>query len=418
MRLLIFLVFVLFLLTTFANLTFSQSHSVVINEIAWMGTRASSSDEWIELYNATSAPIDLSGWVIYEGGGSTVIVVLGGIVDAYSYYLVERTDDNTISDIDADKFGSWGGNGLHNDNGEHLVLKDGSGNIVDEVDASGGWLAGLGSPEYKTMERVGNSWVTNDGVTKNGIDVAGNLINGTPRAANSSGAREQPQQENQQENQQQVQPSVTFSAPSNVSAGQEFAVTANLSSFEGGTYYVKVLVGKDGKFIYGNTKGTAGWLTQNASWADFPTISGSGTVQAKVDDDAAVGDYSIKVRVHKDDTNYDSEEKNITVSSAPVVAADPVGTSEDEEVEISSNTAPIEEGRVLGEEATPKRKDFKLNFYLILGLFGLLVGSGGIILAFREKLLEWRKAGSQKPESARPEPQTYPSEPRSKNRAE
>jgi hypothetical protein len=33
---------------------------VVISEVAWMGTQASANDEWIELYNTTSAPIDLT----------------------------------------------------------------------------------------------------------------------------------------------------------------------------------------------------------------------------------------------------------------------------------------------------------------------------------------------------------------------
>ncbi|MCJ7511903.1 MAG: lamin tail domain-containing protein, partial [Anaerolineales bacterium] len=36
--------------------------AVWINEVAWAGTLASSSDEWIELYNPGSEAIDLSGW--------------------------------------------------------------------------------------------------------------------------------------------------------------------------------------------------------------------------------------------------------------------------------------------------------------------------------------------------------------------
>ncbi|MEA3345540.1 MAG: lamin tail domain-containing protein [Chloroflexota bacterium] len=38
---------------------------VVINEIAWMGTKASYSDEWIELKNNTDSPIDIGSWSIY-----------------------------------------------------------------------------------------------------------------------------------------------------------------------------------------------------------------------------------------------------------------------------------------------------------------------------------------------------------------
>ena len=41
---------------------------VVFSEIMWMGSSASSSDEWIELFNRSAAPIDLSGWVITRLG--------------------------------------------------------------------------------------------------------------------------------------------------------------------------------------------------------------------------------------------------------------------------------------------------------------------------------------------------------------
>ena len=38
----------------------AETHDVVINEVAWMGTAADHNDEWIELYNATDAPITLT----------------------------------------------------------------------------------------------------------------------------------------------------------------------------------------------------------------------------------------------------------------------------------------------------------------------------------------------------------------------
>ena len=38
--------------------------NVVINEIAWMGSAASASDEWIELKNTTNESINLSGWTL------------------------------------------------------------------------------------------------------------------------------------------------------------------------------------------------------------------------------------------------------------------------------------------------------------------------------------------------------------------
>lgn len=167
---------------------------ILINEIAWMGTKTNSADEWIEFYNTAASPISLDGWKLYEGGGLTAIISLSGTISANSYYLIERSDDSTISDIGADLFGTFGGSGLNN-SGEHLVLKDGGGNIIDELNFSSGWPAGAPSPDYKSMERDSNGWHTNDGITRNGMDagefmngiLVKNPINGTPKAANSVG---------------------------------------------------------------------------------------------------------------------------------------------------------------------------------------------------------------------------------------
>lgn len=173
-----------------------NSLDVVISEIAWMGTKANSSDEWIELYNNTNQAISLEGWGLYEAGGETLIEPLTGIIEVNSYYLIERTDDTTISDIPASQEPSgWGGYGLNN-NGERLRLRDNSSVAIDEVDCSGGWFAGETSPDYKTMERKdstisgneSNNWGTNNGVIVNGRDAKGNPISGTPKAKNSMGS--------------------------------------------------------------------------------------------------------------------------------------------------------------------------------------------------------------------------------------
>ena len=43
---------------------YAQSSSVVFSEIMWMGSNASSADEWIEFYNAGSSPQNLQVWTI------------------------------------------------------------------------------------------------------------------------------------------------------------------------------------------------------------------------------------------------------------------------------------------------------------------------------------------------------------------
>ena len=172
--------------------------SIVINEIAWMGTQANSSDEWIELYNNTDQDINLEGWTLYEK--ETLIEPLTGIIKANSYYLIERTDDSTIQNIVASQEpSSWGGYGLNN-NGEHLKLLNQESIIIDEIDCSEGWFEG-DSSSFKTMERIDpkeitsipNNWQTNFSSKEIAFDSQNNLINGTPNAKNSINLEGQPE---------------------------------------------------------------------------------------------------------------------------------------------------------------------------------------------------------------------------------
>lgn len=121
---------------------------VVVNEIMWMGTATSSSDEWIELFNTTDQDIDLTNWTLKSADGTPQIVLISTIT-AHGYYLLERTDDTTVNDIKADKIYS----GALSDTGESLVLADNYDLAIDSVPCSGGWFAGAKAPNY-SMERI------------------------------------------------------------------------------------------------------------------------------------------------------------------------------------------------------------------------------------------------------------------------
>ena len=165
----------------------ATGNGIVISEVAWGGTAAQSADEWIELHNPTAVPINLSGWTLSDGG--TIQITLTGVISAGGFYLLERTDDNTVSDIPADQFYT----GALSNSGETLELRDSGSVLVDTANGDGGgWPAGSGSPDYLSMERDGpdvadidENWHSNDTVERNGLDAAGNPINGTPRQPNS-----------------------------------------------------------------------------------------------------------------------------------------------------------------------------------------------------------------------------------------
>lgn len=166
---------------------------VIISEIAWGGTAASSADEWIELYNAGESAVDLAGWTLVDGDGD-IFVSLDGTVPAGGFFLLERSDDATVSDAPAGQLYT----GVLDNDGDSLTLRDAGGTLVDTANGDGGpWPAGSASPDYRSMERVdpaapdaADNWTANDGQTRNGLDANGDPLNGTPAHPNGPWPRQ------------------------------------------------------------------------------------------------------------------------------------------------------------------------------------------------------------------------------------
>ena len=166
------------------------SQDVVINEIAWAGAYCYPNHEWLEFYNNTDEDIDLTNWVL-EISGSIVnfTKTVNPIISAHGYYLVERINDNSVARIDADRFYT----GSLNNDGEKIILKNPSKEVIDEVDCEDGWFAGENGGNYPSMERinslvVGNNqsnWQTSQGERKAGPGYSGNMgMYGSPRTSN------------------------------------------------------------------------------------------------------------------------------------------------------------------------------------------------------------------------------------------
>ena len=60
---------------------------VVINEIAWGGSAASSADEWIELYNTTGQLVALTDWSLVSLDG-TPAISLTGVIQPNGFFLL------------------------------------------------------------------------------------------------------------------------------------------------------------------------------------------------------------------------------------------------------------------------------------------------------------------------------------------
>ncbi len=175
--------------------------NVVISEIAWMGTEISSSDEWIELKNNTSDIINLEGWTLNAIDGSPVIN-LTGIMPANGYFLLERTDDDSVPGITADLIYT----GSLENGGENLELRNDNGDLINSIESDGSWLVGDNTTK-QTMEWSGNAWQSS--------------INpgGTPKVSNSTGDIVQVEQAEDQEATSQASNTSSTSGSSDSSFG-------------------------------------------------------------------------------------------------------------------------------------------------------------------------------------------------------
>ena len=143
---------------------------VIINEVAWMGTIVSTDDEWIELRNMTGEAILLDNWTL-NAQDDTPSITLEGSIPANGYYLLERSNEDTVPDIMADKIYT----GALGNPGEFLELRKADSTLVDEVDGSANWPAGNAESKYPMERCADDSWYDSD------------VVGGTPKAENGCG---------------------------------------------------------------------------------------------------------------------------------------------------------------------------------------------------------------------------------------
>ena len=167
------------------GLVVGVSAQVVINEVGWSGTIASGYDEWIELFNPGEEAVDLSGWTLLIGERE---MPLSGEIPAGGFFLLERTDDSTVADVEADFIYK----GALPNAGAVIQLLDPNGDVVDTANRGcpEGWWAG-GGDVRASMERISpeipDSPVAWRPGTEGGAhDAEGNPIHGTPGAPNAA----------------------------------------------------------------------------------------------------------------------------------------------------------------------------------------------------------------------------------------
>lgn len=135
---------------------------VVINELMWMGSTVSDSDEWLELRNTTGNSIDLSNWqvtsLVGTGSAETLMLTIpsGKTISADGYFLISNfTKGNSAINVEPDLVDT---DVVLRNSDLQIKLYKGiwtdSANLIDTADdGSGTPMAGTNGTNNQSMER-------------------------------------------------------------------------------------------------------------------------------------------------------------------------------------------------------------------------------------------------------------------------
>jgi len=151
-----------------------EHNPVIINEIAWMGTKDSANYEWIELENISTSTTSMGGWeLVNQNEKIKVVFKSGAKIGADSFYLLERGSSDFLTDIKADTFFT----GSLKNGGDSFRLFDKNCGLIDEIISGSSWPAGDNAAK-KTMERDSKTLAWHTSV----------FVGGTPKAENDQGS--------------------------------------------------------------------------------------------------------------------------------------------------------------------------------------------------------------------------------------
>ncbi|MBI9071291.1 MAG: lamin tail domain-containing protein [Melioribacteraceae bacterium] len=123
-----------------------EFNSVIINELMII---PKDEPEWIELYNNSSADINLKNWSITDSKSAVELIDKTFLLEPQKYLII--TDDSSVVDYYSNKFSFIEVNlPSLNNSGDNVVLKDSLGFIIDSLSYNSRWL----NSDCKSLERI------------------------------------------------------------------------------------------------------------------------------------------------------------------------------------------------------------------------------------------------------------------------
>ena len=117
----------------------TETGAIVINEINYNSPADVDPGDWVELYNANDAPVDISGWYFEDESGNFFGLPANTIMPGNSYIILAENEEMfsaiypNVSNIYGNFAQDPGGFKLSG-KGERITLKNAAGVLIDEVD--------------------------------------------------------------------------------------------------------------------------------------------------------------------------------------------------------------------------------------------------------------------------------------------
>jgi P pilus assembly chaperone PapD len=158
----------------------AAADSLVINEIMYAPSTGTG-QEWFEVYNKSSNPVNLNGWKWKDSSGSQVTITTQNVFIPATGFAVICQDSNAVKNFYPNNPGiylqtSW----LSlNNTGDQVFLYNAANTIIDNVNYSSSWGGSTGN---KSLERISVTGLSNQ---QSNWGTCIDLIGATPNKINS-----------------------------------------------------------------------------------------------------------------------------------------------------------------------------------------------------------------------------------------